>query len=103
MPQKTASCKRKAKNLQAVEQPLHAFLEELVVPPSLIKYVVSFCSNLYRNIIEGKIDENYAHDIDHLESIRKVIARYMAEGRVDSLPSLNDVIPVVQKLQTKVR
>lgn len=52
--------------------------------------------------MEGKIDESFCADVDHLESIRKVIAKYMAEGKAAELPSLNDVIPIVQMLQTKV-
>lgn len=57
--------------------------------------------NSRRRIVDGKIDESFVQDIEHLESIRKVIAQYMAEGKADSIPSLNDVIPIVQMLQTK--
>eukprot|EP01127_Copromyxa_protea_P021676 TRINITY_DN7531_c0_g1_i2.p1 TRINITY_DN7531_c0_g1~~TRINITY_DN7531_c0_g1_i2.p1 ORF type:complete len:297 (+),score=53.21 TRINITY_DN7531_c0_g1_i2:1-891(+) len=90
LPQKTASVKHKAKNLQTIEEPLGTYLEGLVVPPSLI-----------RCIVEGKIDESFLQHIEHLESIRKTIAGYLASGKAESMPSVNDMIPIIQMLQTK--
>lgn len=58
---------------------------------------------ILREIIEGDIDENYFDFVSVLEIKRKfVLEKKQGVETLKDIPSLDDLVPILQKLQTVV-
>lgn len=63
---------------------------------------VSINPKIIKEMIEGEVDENYIDFVSVLEIKRRFVLEKKNCGELSEIPSMNDVVPIIQMLQTIV-
>lgn len=79
------------KNRQEITNKLKSHFHSVSINPKIIK-----------EMIEGEVDENYIDFVSVLEIKRRFVLEKKNCGELSEVPSMNDVVPIIQMLQTIV-
>lgn len=79
------------KNRKDINNKLKSHFHSVSINPKIIK-----------EMIEGEVDENYIDFVSVLEIKRRFVLEKKNLGELSEIPSMNDVVPIIQMLQTIV-